>query len=154
MPLSVNRITPSVMHSVTGTASHMPCGKMNIGIRINAGTRNIRPRNSIHNVARRFCSVADKRFGSQGEKHCCQYATDGSGSETNPEGSSHTVAIACTIIETDDRLGYMFCNPLAAKVQHFGELVTWLPTFLYLLSFFLNIISGIWLTFPYTYPVQ
>ena len=72
------------MHSVTGTASHMPCGS---------------------------------------EKHCCQYATDGSGSETNPEGFSHTVAIACTIIETDDRLGYMFCNPLAAKVQHFGEFV-------------------------------
>ena len=48
---------------------------------------------------------------------------DGSGSETNPEGSSHTVAIACTIIETDDRQGYMFCNPLPAKVQHFGEFV-------------------------------
>ena len=27
MPLFVNSITPSVMHSVTGTASHMPCGE-------------------------------------------------------------------------------------------------------------------------------
>ena len=60
MPLLVNNITPRVMHSVTGTASHMPCGEMNIGIRMNAGTRNISPRNSIHNVARVFCSVAWK----------------------------------------------------------------------------------------------
>ena len=58
MPLFVNSITPSVMHSVTGTASHMPCGDMNIGMRINTGIRNISPRSSIHNVARMFCSVA------------------------------------------------------------------------------------------------
>ena len=60
MPLFVNSITPSVIHSVTGTASHTPCGEMNMGIRINAGTRNTRPRKSIHSVARVFCSVAWK----------------------------------------------------------------------------------------------
>ena len=140
MPLSVKSITPSVMHSVTGTASHMPCGKMNIGIRINAGTRNkqhtqrspkvllsgliIADDGHIHSkeygriskhrkstysnligISACLQEKADKRFGSQGKKHCCQYATDGSGSETNPEGFSHTVAIACTIIETDDKAG-------------------------------------------------
>ena len=47
----------------------------------------------------------DKWLGTQGEKHCCQYTTDGSGTEAHPEGSSHTVAVACTMIETDDRLG-------------------------------------------------
>lgn len=57
MPLFVNSITPSVMHSVTGTASHIPCGKRNFGISTNAGIRNNSPRRSIHNVARLFCSV-------------------------------------------------------------------------------------------------
>ena len=61
MPLFVNRITPSVMHSVTGTASHMPCGEMNIGIRINA-VCNRKERCKHHGQQRRIENAVKQRI--------------------------------------------------------------------------------------------
>lgn len=43
----VNRMTASVRHSDAGTASHMPCGEMSMGIRTKDGIRKNRPRSSI-----------------------------------------------------------------------------------------------------------
>jgi hypothetical protein len=46
----------------------------------------------------------DKWFSTKYQNQCCQYSTDCRCTQTKPESLPYPTGIACTIVETDDRL--------------------------------------------------